>query len=227
MTPRRKRVTMKFMGRKKGKVSAKPKHPSTVVPLTTVPDAVKQALLACTPQQRVYVIHYCGEARRNQTLAAKLAGVPGSYHAQASTASGWMTDPNVRAAIEAWMDAFALSASEITHALADHAGAHLGPFVKVRRNGQLEVQVKDDQTWQKYRHWVKAIECDPDTGRVIKVILHDRLTAMREMAKILKLYSEAPQLNMNFYAQMSDEELYRELEEARAAVRTTAMLSTN
>lgn len=196
-----------------------------------MPAAVKTALQACTPLQRRFITHYCGRARGNGSLAAKLAGlVKAGAHpvTVASRASQLLKEPKVRVAVEAWMTAYALSGAELTHQLVDLAQANLGPFIEISADGTLRLKVRDDEAWEAYKHWIKAIKTDPATGAVIEVVLHDALAARRELAKILKLYSDAP--ISNFYLtlrNMSDAELMQKLAEARAAARSALALSPN
>lgn len=193
-----------------------------------LPMAVQETLKALTPLEQRFVIEYCGRARGNGTLAATLAGCKGAKPTVATRASQMRHEPQVSAAIEAWMSAHALGATELTAKLIDLADVNPGPFTELQKDGSLKVKVLDDETWIAHKHWIKQIEVDPKTGTVTRLILHDSTHALRELAKILKLYSEAPQVNFNVYLQqLSDDELMKEWEEARAAIASGAVLSTN
>jgi hypothetical protein len=206
------------MGRRNGKVRVKPQLPSMVIPLKDLPPAVRETLAQLTPMQRVYVAAYCGEARFNGTRAAQRAGVQGSYQACAAQSSNWLKEPRVRAAIDAWLTAFLWSAAELTGRLRDMAEANLGPFVERLKDGALRIRAADERDWEEHKHWLKAVECDPDTGRVVRIVLHDTQVSMRELAKIMKLYNDAPQLNLYAHlVSLSDDELRREIAEARKA----------
>lgn len=181
------------------------------------PSRVKQTLHACSVQERKFVLAYTSTARGNAVLAAQLAGITGSYAARASQGCMMLQKPQVRAAIDAWMEAYALNATQLTAQFKDLTEVNPGPFVERQADGSLLTKVPDDITWEAHKHWVKSILCDPETGRVIKLELHDAMAARRELAKILKLYSDAPILALHLhYQQMSDEELLKQWEEARA-----------
>jgi phage terminase small subunit len=191
-----------------------------------LPESVQKALAACTPAQQRFVIEYCSRARGNGQLAAQLAGIRGSYSTRASVASQYLSNPAVQAARDAWMSAYAMSAAEVTGRLADLARASMEPFVEVGPGGVLRLRKQDDASWGAFAHWVRAVDVDPDTGRVTRVILHDALRATDLLAKIMKLYDDRLVLQV-FFQSMSDEALLEELRKARAAVQTTAVLSEN
>ena len=197
------------------------------VPMASVamPPTVKEALAACTPVQRRFVVNYCGPARANGTLAAKLAGITGKYNTIASQASHLLRDERVRKAIEGWMVAYATTPAQLTASLQDLSEANLGPFVEVQANGSLVVKLPSADVWHAYKHWIKSAECDPKTGRVTHLTLHDPLVAKRELAKILKLYSDAPVVNLSMYlAKLSNDELIRQYEEANKAIMQPGMM---
>lgn len=222
--PSKKKVTRKKAAKKKP--LKKPRLPAITPALKSqlpkeLPVMVKSALAECTPTQQRFIVKYCGEARGNGALAAKLAGVgrSGGYMMYASRASQMLKEPKVRMAVDAWMTAYAMSAAELTYMLGDLARCNVGPFVELQKNGTLKVKLQNSGVWEAYQHWVKSVEADPKTGRVTRIHLHDPLAAMRELAKIMKLYSDAP--IFNFYLllqQMRDEELLAELEEQKRLV---------
>lgn len=184
---------------------------------STLPQAVREALKPLTPMERSFVEAYCGAARGNGQLAAKLAGVKGVYATQATRGSQMRHDPAVNAAIEAWMNAHQVSGIELTAQLIDLAQVNPGPFVELQKNGKLKVKVLSDDVWQAHKHWIKGFDVDVK-GNVCKVFLHDAAAAKRELAKILKLYSDAPVFNFNLHLnQLSDEELLKEYQEAKQA----------
>lgn len=194
-----------------------------VVPrLGNLPASVQEAFAPLSVAQRRFVVAYCGEANGIGVLACKLAGIGGSYSNRAAKASQMLRDPKVMAARDAWMAAYAMTKAEVTAQFADLARANLGPFVRVNADGSLAIKM-DEDTWEAHKHWIKSVECDPDTGAVTRLVLHDALAARREIAKILKLYSDAPQLNMFLYLQsLPDDEILRRLQEEEA--RAVALL---
>jgi hypothetical protein len=197
------------------------------------PDSVKEALRPLSVQERKFVLAYVGEANGNGQLACKLAGiaVEGAYINRAARASQMMKRQAIRNAIDAWFQAYALTAVELTAQVADIANASMAPFTQVEADGSIVIKVSDDDTWAAYQHWIKEIECDPKTGRITRIVLHDAQGARRDMMKILKLTSDAPIFAMGLIAaQMTDADLLRALEEARAeedkATRRPAITAT-
>lgn len=178
-----------------------------------LPPRVQAALRKLTFMEQQFVVAYCTQARGNGTLAIQLIGKVGSYAMQASIASTMLHTLKVRSAIDEWMDAFAMTAAQVTSAVRDLAEANMGPFVKWdSTTKQLQVRVPDEPTWEAHKHWIKSIQCN-EKGKVTEIQLHDRQAALREMSKILKLYSEAPIIGFHFHlTRMTDEELVRELE---------------
>jgi len=190
------------------------------VQLDTLPPSVKTALEACSPLQQSFVTMFCSPApygaRGNATLAAKMAGVSGTYSKIASMASQWRREPQVRKAIEAWMGAFAKTGIELTQELADMSECNLGPFLTKDKKGNRVLKLPaDDAEWEAHKHWIKAVDVDR-SGRVTRLVLHDALAAKREMAKILKLYIDQPPINLNvILSRMSDDELVAQWKKAR------------
>lgn len=201
--------------------------------LKSLPPVVRESLLRCTPLQRRFVMAYCGRAASNGQLAVKLAGGTSDYGTRASLSSQLLREEPVRAAIDAWMTTFALGAAEITARIADLARSNLEPFLEVepgtpgtrKRGGKratrivlggaIRLREQTDESWARYAHWIKNIEVDPKTGRITKLQVHDPLRALDLMAKILKLYSDAPQVNLFLYLQsLSDDDLLGEYERA-------------
>jgi hypothetical protein len=77
----------------------------------------------------------------------------------------------------------------------------------------------------RFELWIRAIEVDPETGAVTRLILHDAQKAQDTLAKILKLFSDAPQFIFRLQVRSApDEEITRRLEEARAQARGVAYL---
>lgn len=194
---------------------------------TTValPAPAATALAGLKLVQRKFVVSYCEHG--NGVLAAKQAGVKGTYWSQAAAASKWLKEPKIRAAVETWLTTFAMTAAEVTAGLADLARAHLGAFVAPNAEGQLNLRPLTEDEWAAHRHWIRSVDADPETGRVTRIVLHDALRARDLLAKALKLYGDAPIVNLFFVRQMSDEQLLADLEEARAAVGYTGVLSPN
>ena len=198
----------------------------------TLPPVVRDALLRCTPQQRRFVMAYCGRAAGNGQLAVQMSGNRSDYGTRASLSSQLLREEPVRAAIDAWMITFAQGAAEITARIADLARSNLEPFLEVQpvvavkkgrgkkattvtEGGGIRLREQSDESWARHAHWIKHVELDPKSGRVTKLQVHDPLKALDLMAKILKLYSDAPQVNLFLYLQsLSDADLLAEYESA-------------
>ncbi len=176
---------------------------------TGLPKKLKAALDRLTPQERQFVMQYAGKARGNATLAAQLAGVSGPYATVASTASLMMQRPLVREALDAWYEAFAMNAAQLTASITDMIEANLGPFIKYDPKAKtIKLRVEDADTWEAHKHWIKSVEADPKTGKITRLVLHDAMAARRELAKVLKLYSDAPIFALHVHLrQLSDDEL--------------------
>jgi len=99
--------------------------------LSVLPPVVRDSLLRCTPLQRRFVMAYCGRAASNGQLAVQLAGNKSDYGTRASLSSQLLREEPVRAAIDAWMTTFAMSASEVTASIADMSRCSLEPFLEV------------------------------------------------------------------------------------------------
>lgn len=197
--------------------------PALAKHLTTLPERVQGALLQCSLGHRKFVEAYVGVARGNGTYAAKLAGLGGKgadYMRRAVMASQVLRLAHVRAAIDLWMDAVSVNAAQLTFAIADIAQANLGPFVEWGKDGTLTVKVPSEDTWEAHKHWIKSLKTDPETGKVIEIELHDAAAARRDLAKILKLHSDAPIFALYLQAQsMTDSALIAEIAELSKKVR--------
>ncbi len=200
--------------------------------LDALPPVVRDSLLRCTPLQRRFVMAYCGRAAGNGQLAVKLSGNKSDYGTRASLSSQLLREEPVRAAIDAWMTTFALGAAEITARIADLARSNLEPFLEITQGtpptkkrkgkkasagtrGGIKLREQSDESWARHAHWIKSVKVDAKTGHITDLQVHDPLKALDLMAKILKLYSDAPQVNLFLYLQsLSDDDLLGEYERA-------------
>jgi len=194
--------------------------------LQDVPESVKAAFEPLSAIERKFVVHYCTAARGNALLAAKMAGLAltQKYNKDKERKASelaqftyrWIHSTRIRKAINAWLEAFALGGVELTKQLADAALANVGPFVRRNRNGSLSIHVDSDFDWDAHKHWIKEVETNKD-GVVTRVAVVDPMQARRELAKIMKLYSDQPILALNLYLQsMSDEAILSRLNELKA-----------
>ena len=201
--------------------------------LLRYPKPVAEALGPLTVNERRFVIAYCSECRGNATLSVQRAGLTNegqSYMARAVRGSQLLQQTNIRRAVEAWMQAYAMTAVEATWRVKDMADINPAPFFEITPptpaqngnqadpGGQLRFKERiDPEDWEAFNHWIKVLEMDPKTGRVTRIELHDRQVAQREINKILKLYSEQPMFSFNlFLQQLSDDQLLRELSQLRS-----------
>jgi hypothetical protein len=147
---------------------------------------------------------------------------PMTYSTAASKASQILMRPHVRMAVNAWMEAFAMSAAEVTAKIGDLAHANMAPFLVrkfVRGKPVMVLQANDHEAWQSHIHWVKKIETSGKTGQIISMELHDAFAAQKEIGKILKLTSDQPILALNLhFQQLSDDEVLAELGRAHAEI---------
>lgn len=175
-----------------------------------LPSSVWKHMKECSPQEQQFVVAYAGRARGNATLAAQMAGIGGSYSAQSSRASTMLRIPRIRSALDAWLEAFCMSAAQLTGQIVDMCQVNMGPFIQRLKDGTLKVRVPSDEAWEAHKHWIKGITCDPRSGQVIDVQLHDAAAARRDLAKIMKLYSDAPIITLQMQmSRMTDEEILR------------------
>ena len=218
--------------------------------LQQLPHAVAKALEPLSPYERKFVQLYCGDCHGNGVLAVQILRskrienlgrklqsgkrAPAgkklvkqvSYSVAASTASMMLRRPHIRLAVNSWMEAFALSAAEVTSKIADLCYANMSPFVSIQSVGRGKkkklvpmLSVHDEQAWHAHQHWIKEVETDK-RGKITRLVLHDAFAAQREAAKILKVTSDqqpAMQLTMHFLG-LSDDEVLEELARAHAEV---------
>lgn len=202
------------MPKAKGK---KGKTPRGLVPQEDFPPKVAVAMAALSVELRRFVFYYCGETRANGTLAAQMVGIGGSYMNRANWASQRLRRADVRAAVNAWMEAFGMTAAEITARVTDIAHVNPGPFTEIDKKGRVQWKKKQDPVeWEAHKHWIKSLKMDADSN-VIDVELRDPDAALKELSKINHMYSDAPNYVFNLHlAQMTDTELLRQLEEVYA-----------
>lgn len=222
--------------------------------LDQLPPAVRAALEPLTPYERKFVQLYCGDCHGNQTAAVQKlrtkiqprkrsgggrAATKGlkhvSYATAASMGSQLLMRPHVRIAVNAWMEAFAMTAAEVTYRIAQKANANVGPFVQLqpefgrKRKGSKKgapikgyvpvLKVQSPEDWYANLHLIKEIEAHPKTGKIIGLKLHDSFAADKELAKILKLTSPDPILALTLvFQQLSDQQVLDELMRAQDEV---------
>jgi hypothetical protein len=188
--------------------------------LEDLPPKVREAFAPLSVPERKFVVAICSDCNASATLAVVAAGIcraNQTYPARASKAVRINRDPRIQAAKEAWMDAYALTGTEVTARIKARADTTPFPFYEAGKDGKLKIKEKITQEeWEKYAHQVKEVRTN-DEGVVVGLVLHDAFAAERELAKINHLYSDAPQFHFHAHLErLSDEELLRQLREARA-----------
>lgn len=136
------------------------------------------------------------ECNANGTRAWLKLHPNSSYAAAKSSASDFLTNPNLRASIRKVWEARAMSAEEAIGRMSAIATADLHPFIRIDDDGFTYFNFADPQA-QEYLFLVKEMETkrerriegkgeDAETweGEWIKVKLHDAYTALRDIAKM-------------------------------------------
>lgn len=189
---------------------------------TTLPDPVAEALAPLTPAERKFVIAYCTKALGNATRAAAIATGATTHRGQRSRGGKLVHKPAVRHAIGVWMEHDALTAGEVMGRLSDIATASLAPFLEDAPH--LRFKPARDPVWLAHEHWIRKLEFTDD-GRVKTVELHDSHGALRDMAKVLKLFSDAPVVALHLHVQhLSDDELIQRMRDLDATDGPVAVL---
>jgi hypothetical protein len=196
----------------------KAKIGGTGLTLADLPPKVKEAFAALTNQERRFVVAYCDETNGNGSLAVVIAGFckpTDTRPARGSKSSRLTKNPLIRAAIEAWNSEYGMSGVEVTARMKMLSQITPFPFYEVGTDGKLKMKEKISQTtWEKYAPWVKTVLTN-DEGVVIGLVLHDSFAALKEQAKINKLYSDAPVFHFHAHLErLTDEELLRQYQEA-------------
>lgn len=93
---------------------------------------------ALTAKERLFAQAYCGEARRNATKAAEIAGYKDGPGLRV-TATRLLAKANVRAYIDAFLAAYSASAQEVLAELTDVAMAEWKEFISIKRDKDGEI----------------------------------------------------------------------------------------
>lgn len=191
--------------------------------------------LGLTALEAGFVIAYCGEANSNGTKAVQLAGYGGPNQTRASlqvAASRLLQKPKVRKAILARWEALSAPSEEIMKRMTDDARLDIsdliqimdveyeeetpaGPVKRTRKVAKLNLTAEN---LAQYGPLIKEIETDPATQAVVKVKLNDSQSARRDLARIRRLFSDSPIVNIFQLQEMPDDELLRRLEAMRPQV---------
>lgn len=177
------------------------------------------SIIGLLPKQSRFVDAYCGEANCNATKATELAGYKcsskASYQALGST---MLTVPAVKAAIQARFSQESASAEEIVRRMTADARLDITPLIEKDGFGDLRMKLTPDAL-ETYGTLIKEIEVDPSTGVITKIRLNDSQAARRDLAKILRLFTDGPTINLFELQSLSDDELLNQLDAARTTLR--------
>jgi hypothetical protein len=139
-------------------------------------------------KRKRFVDAYIGKANCNKSEAARLAG----YAHPGQEGHRLYQHPEVRAAIEERMRAFALPAEEILLRLAEHARGDMAEFVDVYEGGGFRIDLSAAEKSGKLR-LVKKVGYD-QRGRPC-IELYDAQSALLALAKRHGLFPERQELS--------------------------------
>lgn len=169
-------------------------------------------------KQTLFVLEYCGRAKCNATEAAKLAGYTGTREVLQSTGAILMSKAKIKAAILKRFDALSAPGEEIIKRMTDDARGDMAPFIQFDSRKRPKVLLTPELLL-KYGTLIKEIETDPDTGYIRKIKLNDSQAARRDLAKIRRLFSDAPTINVFQLQELTDEELQQRMALSRTKLR--------
>ncbi len=169
-------------------------------------------------KQALFVLEYCGRAKCNATEAAKLAGYTGTRAVLQSTSSILMATAKIKAAILKRFDALSAPGEEIMKRMTDDARGDMAPFIEFDGKGRPKVRLTAELL-ETYGPLIKEIETDPETGYIRKIKLNDSQAARRDLAKIRRLFTDAPTINVFQLQELSDEELQKRMALSRTKLR--------
>lgn len=139
---------------------------------------------ALTPKERLFAQFYVGEARRNATKAAELAGYKAdNRNSLRAMGSGLLTKVNVRAYIDAFLDATAMTQAEIVAEISDIARQDLTPYLE-DSGGELYLnytKMKEDGKL----HLIAGFEFNKQGDSI--PLIHSKLAALTLLVRINRM----------------------------------------
>lgn len=155
----------------------------------------KDTPIALSDDQLAFMAAYF-ECNANGTRAWLKLHPKSSYDAAKSSASEYLTNPNLRSAIRKVWESRAMSAEEAIARMSAIATADLHPFIRIDDDGFTYFNFADPQA-QEYLFLVKEMETKRERriegkgedaeeweGEWIRVKLHDAYVALRDIAKM-------------------------------------------
>lgn len=160
-----------------------------------------------------FVVEYCGRANGNATRAAELAGCGGPNATRNSlqvTGSQMLKRPKVRKAVTMRWEELSAPSEEIIKRMTDDARIDVAPLLKIEKDG-VYLNLTPENI-EEYSGVIREIEVDPETKKVLRVKLNDAQGARRDLARIRRLYSDQPIVNVFNLQDLSNDELRKRLE---------------
>lgn len=162
----------------------------------TIPDEKNDTLIEPLSNDQIAFMVAYFECNANATRAWMKTHPKSSYAAAKSSASEFLTNPNLREAIrQTWLQK-AMGVEEAIARITAIAQADLSPFIRVDADGFAYFNLADQQA-QEYLFLVKEMETkrerriegkgeDAETweGEWVRIKLHDAYVALRDIAKI-------------------------------------------
>lgn len=161
----------------------------------TIPEEKNDTHIELSDDELAFMAAYF-ECNANGTRAWLKLHPKSSYDAAKSSASDYLTNPNLRAAIRQTWEARAMSAEEAIGRMSAIAAADLHPFIRVDDDGFVWFNFADVDA-KEYLFLIKKIKTkrerriegkgkDAETweGEWVEVELHDAYTALRDIAKM-------------------------------------------
>lgn len=170
-------------------------------------------------KEALFVIAYCGSANANATTAAQSAGYGGNRATLQVRGSELFRLPKVKAAIQARFDELGATGAEIIKRMTEDARLDISDLIEFR-NGDAYLHLTPELLEKGYGRLIKEITIDPETGGIARIKLNDSQAARRDLAKIRRLLTDAPTVNILVQLkELSDEEVVQRLLTARKRFR--------
>lgn len=173
-------------------------------------DGPPDLITGLTPKQAKFVLAWCGTANCNGTRAAREAGYQGDAQTLAVIASTLHKHVKVAAAIEERWRELRMPADEVEARLAEQARADVSELITFGPGVGDQIPFLDltPDTLERYGRIIQEIFADPVTGRIVRVKLYSAQRANTTIAKIRKLFSDAPRTDVHLHlASMPDADL--------------------
>lgn len=135
-----------------------------------------------TVKQRRFVDAYLGEANGNASEAARIAG----YSLPRQSGSENLSKPDIRAAIEARLEEWAMPAREVLARLADHARGSIGDFIEINADGTWRIDLEKARKAGKL-HLLTELST---TEHGPKIKIHDAQAALVQLGRHHKLLTD-------------------------------------